>query len=223
MLVYLILIISIVIAYIIGSVPTSYIFGRLLKGIDIREYGSGTVGAPNTFRVLGKAPGIMVLLLDIFKGTIVVTLVAACYYQLMVNMAGSSLSAVPLSWQMFKIVLGLAVIAGHIWTVFLSFKGGKGVATSAGVIIGLDPLTVSIAIIIFLAVFVLTRYVSLGSIIAATCLPVLIVIRHAVVHRPVPIPFLVFSMIIAMVVVYRHKANISRLLRGEENKVNFSK
>ena len=223
MTIYFIVIFSMFLAYLIGSVPSSYIFGRVLRNIDIREHGSGNVGATNTFRVLGKVPGTAVMFLDIFKGVIAVTLLAGVSYQALTVVAGSDAQALPLSRQLFKIILGLAAIAGHIWTIFLSFKGGKGVAASTGVLIGLDPITVSIAIIIFLTVFLLSKYVSLGSITAAVCLPVLIVVRYSLANRAVPIPLLIFSMVIAMIVLYRHKANIGRLLRGEENRVNFKK
>ncbi len=223
MAIFFIIVFSIFLAYLIGSVPSSYIFGRVLRNIDIREHGSGNVGATNTFRVLGKVPGTAVMFLDIFKGVIAVTLLAGVSYQALTVVAGSDAQALPLSRQLFKIILGLAAIAGHIWTIFLSFKGGKGVAASTGVLIGLDPITVSIAIIIFLTVFLLSKYVSLGSITAAVCLPVLIVVRYSLANRAVPIPLLIFSMVIAMIVLYRHKANIGRLLRGEENRVNFKK
>lgn len=218
---YLILLISVVVAYIIGSIPTSYIFGRMLKGIDIRNHGSGNVGAANTFRVLGKTPGVTVLTVDILKGTVAATLLASLCYQLLTNVSPTGSGRVVVSEPIFRLMLGLAAICGHIWTVFLKFRGGKGVATSAGVLIGLEPATMGIVIVIFFLVLALSRYVSLSSIVAVTCLPIIIVIRYTILQKSLPIPLLVFSMVVAMIVIYRHKLNISRLLRGEENRLSF--
>ena len=126
---YIILFLGFAAAYIIGSIPTAYIFGRVLKGIDIREYGSGNIGATNVFRVIGKAPGIIVLIIDALKGLICVTYLAAGFLYL----------APVTRPELYRILVGLSAIAGHNWTLFLKFKGGKGVAASAGVAIGLIP------------------------------------------------------------------------------------
>lgn len=222
----LIILSFVALAYIVGSIPSSYIFGRVLKGIDIREHGSGNVGATNTFRVLGKTPGVIVLLIDILKGTVAVTLLAVFCYRLLVGISKTEIDMLSVSgpsYILLQIILGLAAICGHIWTIFLKFKGGKGVATSAGVLIGLEPVTMSIVTVIFLVVLVFTRYVSLSSIVAVTCLPILIVVRYILLQQPVPISLLVFTMVVALIVVYRHKSNIRRLLRGEENRLSFRK
>jgi len=126
---YFILFLGFIAAYIIGSVPTAYIFGRVLKGIDIREYGSGNVGATNVFRVIGKGPGIIALIIDIMKGFISATYLASGFMYL----------APVTRPELYRILVGLSVIAGHNWTILLRFKGGKGVAASAGVVIGLIP------------------------------------------------------------------------------------
>jgi len=192
------------IAYLIGSIPTGYIFGWLLKGVDIRKQGSGNVGATNVFRVVGKVPGVIVLILDILKGLLVVTLFARLLLK----------AQLPINYNLFKIILGLAVIAGHNWTIFLKFKGGKGVATSAGVLIGLEPLVVAICFLIWTTVFLITHYVSLSSIIAALFLPVFTFFFYRSSAE-----LIIFSLIICSLGIYKHRSNIQRLLNGTESKI----
>lgn len=200
----IVLIVGILVAYLFGSIPTAYIFGRLLKGIDIRQHGSGNVGATNVFRVLGKTPGIIVLLLDIYKGFWVVGIV-------------SEVLGLILPWE--RVILSLAVVAGHNYTLFLGFKGGKGVATSLGALIGLTFRIPSITPVllltvgIFLVVFITSRIVSLSSIIAAFCLPLMMFMTHQ------PAEIRVLGVVFGVFVIYRHKANIGRLLTGKEPKV----
>lgn len=195
------------IAYLIGSIPTGYIFGWLLKGVDIRKEGSGNVGATNVFRVVGKIPGIIVLLVDILKGLVIITLFANLFK-----------AQVGLSQNLFKIILGLAVIAGHNWTIFLKFKGGKGVATSAGVLIGLEPIVVALCFLIWVIVFVITHYVSLSSVIAALFLPIFTLLFYRSSTE-----LLIFSLIICVIGIYKHRSNIKRLLNGTESKISFKK
>lgn len=200
----ILLVVGIIVGYLIGSIPTAYIFGKLLKGIDIRQYGSGNVGATNVFRVLGKIPGFIVLALDIYKGFWVVGIV-------------SEVLGLILVWE--RVILSLAVVVGHNYTIFLGFKGGKGVATSLGALIGLSFRIPSICPVllvtmgVFLTVFLLSRIVSLSSLIAATCLPLLMFLTHQ------PVEIRVLGVIFAMFVIYRHKANIVRLMSGQEPKV----
>jgi len=198
------LILAIAISYLIGSIPTAYIFGKLSKGLDIRQHGSGNVGATNVFRVLGKGPGSIVLALDIIKGILPIVLV-------------SSLFGIVAVWQI--ILLGVAGVVGHNWTVFLNFKGGKGIATSLGVLIG---LTIKFAVIrpvliwtilIWLGCFLISGFVSLSSIVAATCLPIIMVLTN----QSLEIVFL--GVVFCIFVVLRHRPNIKRLLNGEEPKV----
>ena len=159
---------AIIAAYLIGSIPTAYIFGKTLKGMDIRKYGSGNVGATNVFRTVGKVPGIIVLVLDYLKGFIAVTLIPH-----LVHMYTSD----PVADQsIFYIALGAAAIVGHIWTCFLGFRGGKGVATTAGVMTGLYPGIFLTGLLIWILVFSIRKYVSLASLAAAASLPILAVI-----------------------------------------------
>ena len=199
-----VLIIGIVFSYLIGSIPTAYIFGKALKNIDIRQHGSGNVGATNVFRVMGKGAGTLVLLLDIFKGFWVVAI------------AGEVLGLVDI-WQ--RILLSIAVVLGHNYTLFLGFKGGKGVATSLGVLIGLMYKIPSLGIVVwitlgtFLVIFLISRIISISSIIAAIVLPI------AMAATQQPLELVVLGVIFACFVVYRHRPNIQRLLAGQEPKV----
>jgi len=200
------IILGLMFSYLFGSIPTAYIFAKSYKGIDIRQHGSGNVGATNVFRVLGKGPGSLVLALDIVKGIIPVVLF-------------SQLLGLTEIWQL--ILIALAAVAGHNWTVFLRFKGGKGIATSLGVLIG---LTIKIAVLrpvlfwtllVFLASFLATGFVSLSSILASIFLPVFMVLTA----QPFELVFL--GVIFCLSVVIRHRPNIKRLLQGQEPRVSF--
>jgi len=199
-------IIAAVISYLIGAIPTAYIVGKLYKGIDIREHGSGNVGATNVFRVLGKEAGILVLLIDILKGIIPLVFV-------------SDMLGVTSLWQ--RILLGIIVVCGHNWTVFLKFKGGKGIATSLGVLIGLTiayegiRIVVLLTLLVWIACFLTTGYVSLASIVAASALPLFMLLTSQ------PFEFLFLGVVFCVFVVLRHRANLKRLLSGAESKVNL--
>jgi acyl phosphate:glycerol-3-phosphate acyltransferase len=194
---------SLIIAYFIGAIPTGFWAGKMLKGIDIREHGSKNMGATNVMRVLGKGPGIVVLLIDILKGILPLTVVP--------NLLG-------ITDPLVLVFIGAAAVAGHNWTIFLGFKGGKGVATSLGVLIGLAiqisgirPVLL-IVVGVWIVVFASTGFVSLASILAATALPILMVTYNA------PFPIKVLSILLCVFIVLRHRSNISRLLKGQENR-----
>lgn len=198
---------AMVISYLIGSIPTAYIFGKLYKRIDIREHGSGNVGATNVFRVLGKGPGSIVLLLDILKGAIAVGLVP---------------DWLGLTQVYHRILMALCVVGGHNWTVFLQFKGGKGVATSLGVLVGLTiriaairPVLI-VTILIWIGCFLLTRIVSLSSIIATTLLPIIMVLTDQ------SFEITCLGVIFCVFIVLRHRPNIKRLFNGQEPRVSFT-
>ncbi len=193
-------------AYLIGSIPTSIIAGNITRGIDIREYGSRNPGATNTFRVLGKKIGVTVGLIDIFKGFFAV-------YVLTVIVPGNGGGGA----EMRMILAGIAVICGHVWTVFAGFKGGKGVGTAFGVFLALAPLASAIAAAVWCAVTFGTGYVSLGSIAGAVVLPSVVIVL-GLVRGNLSIPLTMISMTVAAIVIIRHRSNIGRLLRGEENR-----
>ncbi len=187
------LFLGLIFSYLLGSIPTAYIFAKLLKGIDIRQYGSGNIGATNVFRVIGKIPGIMVLFLDVLKGYIPIIL-----------FPGS---------QIYKIFIGLAAIAGHNWPIFLRFKGGKGVATSAGVVIALIPKIFWIGLLIWVIIFFITGYVSLGSLVASVSVPIFCLLFGQGTE------IIIFTSALSLIIVYKHRPNIKRLVRGEEKKI----
>lgn len=197
---------AVIVSYLIGAIPTAYIFGRALKGIDIRQHGSGNVGATNAFRILGKGPGTAVLHLDVLKGAVVTSLVADLFGQ---------------TDPLMRVILGIIVVCGHNWTVFLNFKGGKGIATSLGVLIGLTIAIASIRPVVlytflsWIVTFLVGGYVSLASIIAAIILPVLALIF------PQPFAVIMLSVILCVFVVLRHRPNITRLLERKEGRVRF--
>jgi len=201
------LIIAFIVSYILGSIPTSYLMGKLIKKIDIRDFGSGNVGATNALRVLGTKIGIITLVIDIGKGILAVFL-------------GKMIVAEPSN--IVLIAFGLFAILGHIFTIFLKFKGGKGVATSAGVFIALTPLAVGIALIVFVLTVWISRYVSLGSILAALVL-FLVELYWNITHSFENIELLIFIFVIAAFIIIRHKSNIKRILAGNENKLSFKK
>jgi len=204
---YIILFLGFAAAYAIGSIPTAYIFGRVLKGIDIREYGSGNIGATNVFRVIGKAPGAIVLIIDIVKGYVAATYLASGFLYL----------APVTRPEFYRILVGLFAIAGHNWTIFLKFKGGKGVATSAGVVIGLIPKIFWLGFLVWLITFFMTGFVSLGSIIAVISIPIFTLAFGE------PAEIVIFMCLLCLIIVYKHKPNIRRLSRGEEKRIAFFK
>ncbi|MFH1777777.1 MAG: glycerol-3-phosphate 1-O-acyltransferase PlsY [Candidatus Omnitrophota bacterium] len=200
------LVVFVAAAYLLGAIPTAYLFARYLTKVDITRYGSGNVGATNALRLLGKLPGALVLFLDLAKGMVTVTLIAGFALRLLSN----------IELTILKSILGVAVVIGHNWSVYLKFKGGKGVAASAGVLAGLDPFLLLIAVLVFMCMLILTKFVSLASITAAVSIPVFMVIFAQ------PAEFIIASVILCMLIVFRHQGNIKRLLRGDERKI-FSK
>ncbi len=209
----------IVLSYLIGSISFSLLIGKLFYGVDIREEGSGNLGATNTLRVLGKLPGISVLLCDILKGVFVVglanfffrgapTIFRSCFFT----------NTVLLNYSMFDTIVvvlaSFAVITGHNWSIFLKFSGGKGIATSTGVLLALVPKIIPILFLIWLIVALLTRHVSLGSVIVAAAFPFFMIYFYRD-----NFPYIIFSLVIASVAIYKHRSNIRRLLKGEESKI----
>ena len=184
------------IGYLVGSIPNGLYIGRWLQGIDLREHGSKNIGATNAYRTLGPKPALLVFTADLLKG-----LIGVYAGQLIV---GGALGG---------IVGGIAAICGHNWSMFLGFKGGRGVATGLGVIALLSPHVTLIVFTVWLIIVLLTKYVSLGSIVAAACVPVLMW------YYGEPMEVLFFGVAAAVFVIVRHRPNIERLLKGEELKI----
>ncbi|MCX5694458.1 MAG: glycerol-3-phosphate 1-O-acyltransferase PlsY [Candidatus Omnitrophica bacterium] len=209
----LLTIVALLVSYFIGSIPTAYIFGRVLKGIDIRKVGSGNVGATNALRVLGKVPGVIVLILDILKGFLVVFFLGNYFVD----------KPVLLQTQNMRIAMGLFCICGHNWTVFLQFKGGKGIATTFGVLLGLSlkvpglNSVIGLLILVWFIVFCIFRIVSLASICSAVFFPV-----FSVLFR-LPLTFISLSLLLFIFVIIRHKENLRRIIQGKEPRLYFKK
>ena len=195
----------IVLAYLIGSIPTSVWVSRHFFGIDIREYGSGNAGATNTFRVLGPKWGTVVMVVDMLKGTAAVNLVL-----LLPQYADSETLFLNL-----QISLGLAAVLGHIFPIWAEFRGGKGVATLFGLVLGISPWTALSCSGVFILVLLLTRFVSLSSILASVAFPIFILVIFNV-DNPI---YRVFAIAVALMVILTHQKNIGRLLKGSESKV----
>lgn len=186
----------VILCYLIGSIPFSYIFSRFFGGVDIRSKGTGNVGATNVLRTVGKKVAAAALLGDFLKGF----LAAWIGY----TMGGTTVAA----------ICAVIAVVGHCWPIFLGFKGGKGVATSAGLILFLMPSVFPILVLVFVGLIALTRYVSLGSISAAIIFPFLVFITHQ------PWPYIIMSLILSIMVLIRHSGNIDRLRKGNERRIN---
>lgn len=201
--------VEILLAYLIGSIPTSVWVGKLFYGIDVREHGSGNAGATNTIRVLGYKAGIPVMLVDVFKGWLSVQLVHI--------FPDTQFS--PDTVLYIEIALAAAAVLGHIFPVYVGFRGGKGVGTLAGVAIALYPVALLIVLGVFILTLTATRYVSLSSILGALVFPVAVVFITCQ-HHP---GLMVLSVLVAIFVPLTHLKNIKRLLKGEENRFDFKR
>ncbi|HET9150440.1 MAG TPA: glycerol-3-phosphate 1-O-acyltransferase PlsY [Gemmatimonadales bacterium] len=188
---------ALVASYLLGAIPTSLIVGRLFRGIDLRKHGSGNLGATNVYRTLGPKFAIPVGLFDMAKGAVPVMVIAPLV----------SASAY------FAIVCGIMAVIGHVFSVFVGFKGGKGVATASGVMLGLTPWAVLVSFLVWALIVRLTGYVSLGSIVSALILPVAAWLLH-----PSARPLIWIQVLVAVAIVWLHRANIRRLLAGTENR-----
>lgn len=200
-----IVIISILAAYLIGSIPTSYIVGKLVRGIDLREHGSGNLGATNAFRALGWKIGVFVLICDVLKGAIPVLIFSGI---------AAERGGLGLAKHNIGLLIGLAAIMGHIFTIFMKFRGGKGVAASMGVFLALAPIPFLITFAVSALIIGVTRYVSAGSIIGSILLPIMVYIFY-----PDRVFFIIFTIVLGILVIVRHRSNIVRLLKGQEHKL----
>jgi glycerol-3-phosphate acyltransferase PlsY len=205
-------------AYLLGSIPTGYLVAKA-KGVDIRSVGSGNIGATNVFRILGKGLGIFVLLADAGKGFVACWLIPRIVFHFESGqpISPSELEVYLRIFEWHSIIAGIAAILGHNYTCFLKFKGGKGIATTAGVLIALAPKPLLIVLVIFVLVLLTSRYMSLASITAAFCLPFAVWFLHG---SPTMI---VITAFLGGLAIYKHKANIKRLLNGTENRFGKKK
>ena len=198
---------AMVISYLSGSIPSSVWWGKGFFGVDIREHGSHNAGATNTFRVLGPKAGVPVLVLDVLKGFLPVRLLPLW----------SGAEPYSDAWTLLRVLLVLAAVVGHLYPVFAGFRGGKGIATSLGGVLAIHPGSALICIVVFSIVFLATRYVSLASLSAAVAFPFAIAF---VFHEPGQV-LLGFAIVLCAVVLFTHRHNIGRLLKGNENRMDI--
>jgi len=194
-------------SYLLGSIPTAIWYGETYHAIDIRLHGSGNAGATNTFRVLGRKAGSIVLFVDALKGFLATGLAAVLFYFRLVD------------WETcvtLKILFGFLAVIGHLLPVFCDFKGGKGVATTLGMVLALHPQAALISILVFLVVFAISKYVSLGSMIASLAFPIMLSL--GVFGQELPI-IIYFGSFVAFLVVFTHRQNIVRIFQGTENRM----
>ncbi|HMA60775.1 MAG TPA: glycerol-3-phosphate 1-O-acyltransferase PlsY [Halanaerobiales bacterium] len=196
------LVLVFIFAYLLGATPNGYIFGMKFAGKDIRNYGSGNVGATNVARVAGYKVGLLVAILDIAKGYVAVLM--AQYLLLPEYSMGFVFAAV------------LLAVIGHNWSIFLSFNGGKGVATSVGIILRLFPYSLLVLFIVWIIMIIITKMVSVGSILGAISLPFSVALIYST-----DTSYLIFSTIITLLIIFSHRSNIKRLINGNENKMSW--
>jgi glycerol-3-phosphate acyltransferase PlsY len=211
----------IAICYLIGAIPSSLWYGKTVHNVDIREHGSGNAGATNTFRILGWKAGTLVLLFDFGKGLICTLFISQLAYEI-----GSGPITFYENWDvnsMLLILCGLAAVAGHMFPVYANFSGGKGAATACGMLYGIEPVSISITLAIFLIVMFSTHYVSLASITGAFVYPFSQLILRYGFGWDIDGSIMIFSSVIALGIIIKHKGNIRRLLEGSENRIESFK
>lgn len=203
-------------SFVLGSIPTSLWMGRLTRGLDIRQHGSGNAGATNTFRILGWQCGVTVLVVDFMKGFTASFWLSRLAFQL-----GSGPISPP-AWDVtafVPIACGFFAVLGHAFSLLAQFKGGKGGATAAGMLYGIEPISISIAVVIFLVIMFSTRYVSLATILSVFAYPILQIFFKHVIGWDIDPSVIILSTCAAAFIIYKHKSNIERLLAGTENRV----
>mgnify|MGYP001507995799 FL=1 len=199
------IVVMLVLSYLIGAFPSGLVIGKLFFKKDIRQYGSGNTGATNSFRVLGRTEGFIVTFLDIFKGFITV------FFPLWFPVHADGIIS---TFFTNGLIVGLFAILGHVYPIYLKFNGGKAVATSAGVVLGVNPLLLLVLAIIFFGILKIFKYVSLSSIIAAICC----VIGSVIIHDYI---LLGMSALVSIILIFRHRTNIVRIFKGEEPKIKW--
>lgn len=214
----------IVISYLLGSIPSAIWVGKIFKGVDVREHGSGNAGTTNTFRVLGVPFGITVFVMDFMKGFVPSFWLSALAFTLIEAPFNGPLA--PPLWDVeafLKISCGLFAVIGHMFPVFANFKGGKGAATACGMLFGVEPISISISATIFVLTILITKYVSLASILASFFYPITLLVMRYVLGIDIDGSIIIFSILVASGIIYRHKSNIQRLKDGTESKVGKKK
>lgn len=205
---YIQLLLLLLLSFITGSIPTSIILGKIVKGIDIREYGSGNAGGTNVFRVLGWRPALIVVIIDIFKGWLPTAIYATILFQ------GQPITNIGI----VQILCGFAAVLGHTYTIFAGFRGGKGIGTLAGMLLALFPIALPLCIIVFIITLILTGYVSLSSILATVALPIILLVLPIFGIQQSTSSLLIFALLVPLFAIFTHRSNIVRLRDGTENR-----
>ena len=200
---------GVILSYLLGSIPSAVWIGKMMFGIDVREHGSGNAGASNTFRVLGKKAGFLVLLIDFFKGLASTGLMFLQY----------DIIAHTTEFRNYQMLLGLVAVLGHVYPIFAGFKGGKGIATLLGAVVGISWHVALLAAVVFILSVWITRYISVGSMLGCILSPLFV----RLIYGPNETIFIYFCCLVALLVVYTHRSNIKRLREGTESKFSFSK
>ncbi len=204
-------------SYLVGSIPTGVLVSRLFFGFDIRDKGSGNMGSTNVFRVLGVRWGILVQVVDVLKGLVAVSLIAFLFHGEQIPFENRT----PFEdMTIIKIICGLSAVIGHIYSVFVKFKGGKGVNTAAGMLIGIAPVEVAVIVGVFILTLTISGYVSLGSILAAMALPLTMVVRYNIFNVNIEGYHTVVYFLIglSLLVIFAHRTNVRRLIDGNESR-----
>ena len=206
---YLQNVLLVIVAYLLGSVPTSVWIGRAFFDLDIREHGSGNAGTTNTFRIMGSKAGIVVFIIDVLKGWLAVNLIQISDFY--VPQTGDFINV--------QLMFGLAALIGHIFPVYVGFKGGKGVATLFGIVLAIHPYAALISLGIFAIALIITGYVSLSSMIGGIAFPILII----VVYNVTAMSLIIFSLVISVLLLFTHQKNIERLISKQESRISVKK
>lgn len=207
-------------SYVIGSIPSSLWMGKVYKNIDIRDYGSGNAGATNTFRILGWKAGIIVLLIDFSKGFLCTAVISQLAYVI------GPEPAAPVVWDtdsFLKIACGSMAVIGHMFPLYASFDGGKGAATAAGMLYGIEPLSISISLVVFITVILVSRYVSLGTIAGSIVYPLSQFVLILFFNWSIDTSVIIFTTLLAIGIIAKHHGNIKRLWNGKENRISSFK
>lgn len=208
-------------SYLVGSIPSSIWVGKIVKGVDIRNHGSGNAGATNTFRLLGWQPGVAVLGIDFFKG-----FVSSHWISQFAYLIGFGPVSLFDFWSLdpfLSITCGIAAVIGHMFPIYANFDGGKGMATAAGMLCGIEPVSVGITVAVFIVVLLVSRFVSLASLIAAFVYPLILVVLRYGYNWNIDGSILIFAAIVGLAIIVKHRGNIMRLMDGTENKISSFK
>jgi len=209
------LVIIAILSYLIGAIPSSLWVGKIYKKIDLREHGSGNLGATNTFRILGWKAGIVVSVMDFMKG-----FTAAFWIS---SIAVDAIPSVYSGWEtaiFVQIFAGLIAVIGHMFSIFAKFKGGKGVLTACGMLYAIEPISISLALLVFLTVLITTRYVSMASIIASLMYPIFLLMLRYGFNLTIDGSLMVITAALAITIVIKHRGNIKRLIAGNESRIS---